>query len=179
MRFLYATCFVASPAFADDCKPAADHSALANEIIFDLRDARSTLEARLLTSQLEKLWADAPNARAQDLLDSGMRKLSEGDNYAARDYFDQLIAYCPDYAEGYHQRAYANYRLQWLDSAVDDLKRTLELNQRHIGALSLKGLALMRLGRMDEGQDFLRAAVTLNPWLKERDLLIEELGTLI
>ena len=59
---------------------------------------------------------------------------------------------------------------------MTDLERALEINPTHVAALSGKALTLMGLGRDDEAQEVLRAALALNPWLSERSLLQEPPG---
>ncbi|WP_439156379.1 tetratricopeptide repeat protein [Yoonia sp.] len=167
----------ASPATAQDCPPAPDHSARTDAIIAALGAADDQADAMVLTQELWTLWTDAPDARAQDLLDEGMRKRSGYDFLGSRDTLDQLVEYCPDYAEGYNQRAFTSYMRQDFAAALYDLDRAIEINPRHIAALSGKALTLMGLGRMDAAQEVLRAAVDLNPWLRERALLIEQPGT--
>ena len=81
------------------------------------------------------------------------------------------MAYCPDYAEGYNQRAFVSFLAHDFEAALVDLEATLALNPRHIGALSGKALTLIGLGRREDGQATLRAALALNPWLSERALL--------
>lgn len=169
-------CLVASPAMADMCPPAHDHSARQDALIADLQIAPGEAQARVLTEELWELWTDAPDAQAQALLDEGMRKRSGYDFLGSRDALDQLVEYCPDYAEGYNQRAFTSFLRQDFAAALYDLEQALAINPRHIAALSGKGLTLMGLGRMDEAQEALRDAVDLNPWLQERALLTEQPG---
>lgn len=164
----------ATPALA--CPAPPDHSDRMAEILTELKLSRGALEARQLSNALWQLWLEAPDARAQALLDDGMRKRSQFDLLGARDVLDELVAYCPDYAEGYNQRAFANYLRQDFAAALVDLDRALELQPAHIGALSGKGLTLMGLGRHAESQEVLREAVRLNPWLEERNLLVDPPG---
>ncbi len=156
---------------------APDHTARTDAIIVELGLARGQGDAKVLTDELWTLWTDAPDARAQQLLDEGMRKRSAYDFPGARDALDALVAYCPDYAEGYNQRAFVNYLRQDFAAALVDLDRVLMMSPNHIAALSGKGLTLMGLGRHDEAQMALRAAVALNPWLSERSLLTVPPGT--
>ncbi|WP_342076481.1 tetratricopeptide repeat protein [Yoonia sp. SS1-5] len=173
MKWIILPAVLAPPAFADICPPVADHSARLGEIIVDLGQARGQGEAQVLSQQLWSLWTDAPDAKAQALLDEGMRKRSSFDFLGARDTLDALVEYCPDYAEGYNQRAFASYLRQDFEAALIDLDKALSIMPNHIAALSGKGLTLMGLGRHDEAQDALRAAVEMNPWLQERALLVE------
>lgn len=143
----------------------------------ELQAARGEGEARRLTIELWTLWTDAPDATAQQLLDEGMQRRSNYDFLGARNALERLIAYCPDYAEGYNQRAFASYLGGDYAAALEDLDRALEIMPNHVAALSGKGLTLLGLGRNEEAQEALRAAVALNPWLQERSLLTEPVGT--
>ena len=87
-----------------------------------------------------------------------------------------LVAYCPDYAEGYNQRAYIAFLQKDYASALDDLEKALARDPDHIAALAGKALTEMGLGGQEAGQETLKAALKLNPWLTERRFLIEPLG---
>lgn len=177
MKWILPFCLLAQPALADICPATPDHSDRIDAIITELGVASTELDARVLTEELWTLWIDAPDARAQDLLDEGMRKREGYDFLGARDTLDALVEYCPNYAEGYNQRAFASFLRQDYAAALYDLDRALDINPRHIAALSGKALTLLGLGRMEEAQVTLRAAVALNPWLRERALLTPEPGT--
>ena len=174
---IIALCLLAQTAAAQTCPPAPDHADRMAAILYELRVAPTETHARVLTEDLWRLWTDAPDARAQELLDQGMQQRSSYDFLGARDTFDTLVEYCPDYAEGYNQRAFASFLRQDYAAALYDLDRALEINPNHIAALSGKGLTLLGMGRTDDAQDALRAAVALNPWLRERGLLAPEPGT--
>lgn len=176
MKWILPFALVAGPAFAETCPEAADHSVRLGEIVIELQAARGEGDARVLSDELWSLWTDAPDARAQALLDTGMSKRSTFDLLGSRDALDQLVEYCPDYAEGYNQRAFSNYLQQNFAAALVDLDRAIALSPNHIAAISGRGLTLMGLGRHDEAQEALKEAVALNPWLSERSLIIEPDG---
>lgn len=176
MKWIFPLCLAASPALAESCPPVTDHTQRLSEIVADLSVSRGEGEAQVLTQELWSLWTDAPDELAQAMLDEGMSRRSSFDFLGARDVLNKLVEYCPNYAEGYNQRAFASYLAQDFDAALTDLDRTLELVPNHIAALSGKGLTLMGLGRNDEAQDALRSAVEMNPWLQERVLLEEPIG---
>jgi len=170
-------CLAATPALAQTCPPVADHSARMAEIISQLGAARGQGEAQVLTQELWSLWTDAPDELAQAMLDEGMARRSSFDFLGARGVLGRLIDYCPDYAEGYNQRAFASYLARDFEAALVDLDRALALVPNHVAALSGKALTLMGLGRNQEAQVVLRTAVAMNPWLQERALLEEPMGT--
>ena len=165
-----AACALAGSAWAETCPAAPDHSAALDGLIAEIGEAKNDMDARALSNQMWELWTDAPDATAQELLDRGMRARSSYDFLNAKDALDRLVAYCPDYAEGYNQRAFVSYLSQDFGAALTDLNLTLERSPRHIGALSGKALSLLGLGRIDEARDALDAALELNPWLSERSL---------
>lgn len=176
MKWTIALLVMASPAFADTCPAAPDHSAQEAAIIAQLKALPNPVGSSELNNALWELWTDAPDETAQALLDEGMRKRSGYDLLGARTLFDQLVEYCPDYAEGYNQRAFANFLDANYEGAIFDLDIALDLNANHTGALTGKALSLLRLGRDQEAQVYLRAAVAVNPWLAERSLLTEPDG---
>jgi len=107
------------------------------------------------------------------MLDWGMARRAIYDFDAAKEAFDALVAYCPDYAEGYNQRAFVAFLRGDYAAALEDLDEALARNPSHIAALSGKALTLMGLGRMAAAQGVLRDALALNPWLPERRYLVE------
>jgi tetratricopeptide (TPR) repeat protein len=163
----------ASLSAASECPAAPDLEAPIQGLMVQLRVAPDENAERVLTDQLWSHWATAPDTRAQDMLDLGMRRRAAFDLRAAWEAFDQLVAYCPDYAEGYNQRAFVAFLWGQYGSALDDLEKALARDPDHIAALAGKALTLIGLGRGEEGQVVLRQALELNPWLPERSMLTE------
>ncbi|WP_239494565.1 tetratricopeptide repeat protein [Roseovarius amoyensis] len=171
-RYLGMMLFVlAAPARAGDCPPPPDRADELTQLIEAVQQAPDAQSARLISNDMWEIWADAPDPHAQELLDEGMTRRAAFDLNGAVAAFDALIDYCPNYAEGYNQRAFVNYIRQDYAVALPDLERTLELSPRHLGAMSGKALTLVALGRNGEAALALRAALRLNPWLSERGLL--------
>jgi Flp pilus assembly protein TadD len=172
MRIALVLTLVALPALAEGSCPAApDHGVAKAELLRDLRDARDESAAAAITADLWRLWTDAPDARAQGMLDAGMGLIGTGDATAAEMVLGDLVAYCPDFAEGWNQRAFARFLAGAHEGALGDLDRALALDPAHVPALSGKALVLMHLGRHDEAQLVLREAVRMNSWIAERALL--------
>jgi tetratricopeptide (TPR) repeat protein len=176
MKLLLSLWLVAAPAYAVACPPVADQSERLSEIIVALQAASGQGEAQELNQELWAIWTDAPDALAQAMLDEGMSRRAIYDFLGAREVFGRLVEYCPDYAEGYNQRAFASYLAGDFEAALSDLDRALAILPNHVAALSGKALTLIGLERFDDAQQVLREAVTLNPWLQERSLLVEPMG---
>lgn len=156
--------------FASDCPNPPDHSDALNALITEVRGATNDRQARLISNQMWELWADAPDEPSQALLDSGMQKRAGYDFLGALEEFDRLIAYCPDYAEGYNQRAFVNFLRQDYASALPDLDEAIARSPRHVAAIAGKALTLLAMGQTDEARDVFAMALELNPWLPERGL---------
>ena len=118
-----------------------------------------------------ELWTDAPDEQAQAILDRGMERRTAFNFLGALEDFDTLVEYCPEFAEGYNQRAFVYYLNGEFDAALRDLDRALGLSPAHIGALSGRALTLMGLSRFAEAREALQTALALNPWLPERGLI--------
>src|SRR6056297_86754 len=161
---------VASPVWAT-CPAAPDHEQALSDLIEKAQQAPSEAVGRALSNRMWELWSDAPDAHAQDLLDSGMSRREIFDYDAAMKAFDALVEYCPEYAEGYNQRGFLHFLREDFDKALPELEAALERQPRHVAARTGRALTLMALGRNAEAALELRAALDLNPWLGERHLL--------
>lgn len=177
MKWLFPLCILAAPAVAQTCPPVADSSKEQAELFAGLAAAENELAAAPFNQGLWEIWTDAPDEIAQAMLDDGMARRGVYDFAGAVTVLSRLVDYCPDYAEGYNQRAFAFFLGGDFVAALIDLDATLAIQPDHVGALSGKGLTLLRLGREAEAQEALRAAVALNPWLAERALIAEPAGT--
>ena len=136
-----------------------------------LQKSTSETEATPVANMLWRDFTRAPDAHSQDLLDKGMRRIRQGAADTAEPILDELITYCPDYAEGWNQRAFARFLTGNYDGALEDLERTLEIEPRHFGALAGKGLTLLRQGRQVQAHQALREGLAVHPWMNERHLL--------
>ncbi len=175
MRILIPLALLAAPAFAQ-CPPSPDIAAEEDALFAEIAEAGSPMTAREMSDDLWRLWTQAPDEAAQEMLDEAMRRARVSDLLGARESLTDLIAYCPDYAEGWNQRAFVAFRVQDYEAALADLDRAEKLNPRHLGVLTGKALTLINMGREAEAVPVLRAALALNPYLSERALLDGILG---
>ncbi|MCZ4352267.1 hypothetical protein O4H61_07025 [Roseovarius aestuarii] len=163
--------FLGVPALAQVCPDAPDHSTALTELIDAAQRAENASAALEISNQMWGLWADAPDRYAQELLDEGMSRRRSHDYAGALKAIEALIEYCPDYAEGYNQRAFVNFLRADYAAALPDLERAVALSPRHIAAMTGQAMTLMALERNAEAALTLRGALKLNPWLSERNLL--------
>ncbi len=175
IRFVAVLSLLAASAAAE-CPEPADISRAQSMLAADLRAAPSEAVAREVQNQLWRLWTRAPDEAAQQMLDRGMALRESYDFVGSRAALDELVAYCPTFAEGYNQRAFSAFLAHDFGAALTDLERVVEMNPDHVPARAGLALTLMGLGRTQAAQAVLRDAVERNPWLAERALLREPPG---
>lgn len=171
MKHLIFTLMIcAGPALAE-CPANADISSDLERLIEQARAAENDAAGQAVARQMWELWLMAPDSAAQEVLDRGMRARSSFDFLTATEAFTRLVDYCPDYAEGYNQRAFISFLREDYALALVDLDAALARSPRHVGAQSGRALTLMNLGRLEEARGQLLEALDNNPWLSERYLL--------
>ena len=160
----------ASPVWAD-CPENPDFASELDALYGALLLAENDAEAQGFSNALWGYWTQAPDDTAQEMLDRGMSQRASYDLLGAQQTLTTLTEYCPGFAEGWNQRAFARYLSGQYEDAIPDLDRALEIRPRHLGALTGKALTLLALERKAEAVLVLRQALELNPWLSERHLL--------
>ncbi|MFQ5624868.1 MAG: tetratricopeptide repeat protein [Paracoccaceae bacterium] len=162
--------------FATTCPPVPDRSEEKAALFKALALSADPQTARAAADELWRIWMTAPDRNAQAMLNHGMGLRKGFDFEGSVAVLNELVAYCPDYAEGWNQRAFSRYLGGDFKGAIEDIDRTLEIEPDHFGALSGKVLSLNRIGQSDLAQAVLRRALKVHPWLNERGALLPEKG---
>lgn len=163
----------ASPALAGDaarpdCPDPLKFQRQKSELMDELQATRNRDAGLFLTRRLVAIYTTAPNWHAQQMLDHGIRARMMADLETAGDALDGLIAYCPDFAEAYHQRALLRRAEGDFDGALRDLDAALDLAPDHLGAMARKAQVLGALGRVKDAADMRARVLDLNPWMPPR-----------
>lgn len=159
-------------ALAEICPESPDISEQRDALLETLADTDSPETAQNIGAALWHLWRTAPDAQSQDLLNRGIARREAYDFADSEQILDELISYCPEYSEGYNQRAFTRFLRENYDASLEDLDQVLEWEPNHFGALSGKAIVFMRMGRTILGQAVLRRALEIHPWLAERSMLV-------
>ncbi|MGI1663481.1 tetratricopeptide repeat protein [Palleronia sp. KMU-117] len=155
--------------------PAARADEAALDSLFEQLKAADPEAAQQIESQIWDEWSRSGSAAMDLLLDRGREAMEAEDNAAAIEHFSALIDHAPDFAEGYNARAMAFYSEGDYGEALADIRRTLELNPRHFGALSGLALILQELGMEDQALEVWRSVADLNPNAEGAQEAIESL----
>ncbi len=152
-----AVSFAVFPAWADQKDPRLD------SLFGQLLTTADFAKAAQLTGEIWEVWIDAGEPEIDQLMTDGVNALDVGDFKRALTAFDQIVAMRPGFAEGWNKRATVYYLMGRMDESLDDVERTLELEPRHFGALSGRGLIYMATGQMPQALAAFEHALDTNP----------------
>jgi tetratricopeptide (TPR) repeat protein len=149
----------------------ADYEKARNQLFAALAAAPDEATARRIAANIWRLWFQAPDAEAEQLMEEVQERRLRRDLATALKLLDRLVAQAPGWAEAWNQRATIRFMVGDYEGSLADIDQVLPLEPKHFGALSGEAMILMRLGRNEEAQTALRRAVEINPFLIERVLL--------
>lgn len=109
------------------------------------------------------VWCDHHDERAKTRMVLGIGHLAAGDLDQARAVFDDLISRYERWAEAWNKRATVLFLLGLDAASVSDIRRTLELEPRHFGALGGLAQIGLRNGNPDAARAALEALLRINP----------------
>lgn len=171
MRFalaLFAFLLPAATAVAAD-PPSAD------KLLDKLAHAQTQREARAIERQLQDLWSHSGSPTADLLLERSEKALDDDDTDTAQAILEKLTDVAPTFAEGWHQRAAVDARLENYEDAMMCLRQVLALQPKHFGALAELGGILEDFGDKPRALAAYRQAIKLNPHMDGLEDRIREL----
>ena len=113
--------------------------------------------------QIWSEWSQSGSPAMDLLLDRGRTALESGDLGAAIEHLTALTDHAPDFAEGWNARATAYYQAEKYGPSLADIRRALELEPRHFGAISGLALILEELGYPEDALKAYREVLTIHP----------------
>lgn len=162
IRILLATTVAAAMA----CTAAADQNDPRLEELFsNLGDDVDESDATRITNEIWQIWHQFEDPEVQSRFDKGLIYMGEGEIDKAVAEFGHVIAMAPDFAEAWNKRATAYYMIGDTRLSAVDVKKTLELEPRHFGALSGLGLLYGQHGKIGAAIKAFEEALAVNPHL--------------
>ena len=164
---------VFSPDLRAQTPLTAETIAERDRLLEALRTAPTEAAGQGTAYQVWQFWMhQAPDADSAAMMEQVLERRRQYDLAGAMEHLDRLVAHAPDWSEAWNQRATVLYFQEDYDRSLEDVEQVLALEPKHFGALAGKAVMLMRQGRITLGQQALREALAIHPWLSERRMLL-------
>jgi tetratricopeptide (TPR) repeat protein len=130
-----------------------------------------------LEDQIWRLWMHHPHRLAARALDRAASDIAAQRYDLAETRLELLLRARPDFAEAWNKRATLYYLLERDEDSVHDIRRTLELEPRHFGALCGLGEICVSRGDREAALFVFQTALRVNPHLEGARTAVEQLGS--
>jgi tetratricopeptide (TPR) repeat protein len=144
-----------------------------------LQDPAIGSEVLRIEPQIWDSWTHAGTMEQNEKLAKAMASMNVGDGPGALKQLDALVVEAPQFAEAWNKRATLYFLLGRMEDSLADIVTTLELEPRHFGALSGRGMIYMRQGKNPEALAAFREALVINPSMTGAKLSIQQLEKLV
>jgi len=122
--------------------------------------------AKIVEARIWQLWVHHDNPDVDQRMAVGMAAMTPGNLDRSLAAFDKVIELAPDFAEGWNKRATVHFMMGSYDASVNDIRRTLDLEPRHFGALSGLGLIFDAIGNTAAAVKVWEKALRVHPHME-------------
>ncbi|WP_246273079.1 tetratricopeptide repeat protein [Oricola thermophila] len=141
---------VAPPPVYEDVPLASDKgTARIDELFGELKKARDRRHAAAIAESIWNEWYRSGSATIDLFMTWANDAFEEKKYNVALDFLDQVVIRAPDFAEGWNRRATVHYAMDNFAKSMTDIRKALELEPRHFGALAGMATILERTGRKE------------------------------
>jgi tetratricopeptide (TPR) repeat protein len=139
----------------------------------ELAATKSDADARAVEERIWTFWRSFADAQSREFLAASREAQLRFDYDEALVYLKALVKHAPQFAEGWNQLGYVYFLAGKYDESFAAIAHVLELEPLHYAALAGEGIILYQQGKIDEAQAPLKRALAIDPWLKERNLILD------
>ncbi len=162
-------------ALAPKPAPEAKRKQLLDGLFDRLRKAGDQGDARRIAALIERVWLNSYSDTANLLMQRAIVSMQAGDYPLALSLFDKLVAWEPDWAEAWNQRATMRFLTGDADGAMADISEVVKLEPRHFGALAGMGMILQGEGLDKSALKIFKKALGIYPLEPNIQKLVEKL----
>ncbi len=145
------------PAVADQSSPKLP------ALFKQLQSSDAAPEIARIETTIWQIWVHHGDTEVDRRMAIGIMDMTQGHLDRSLAAFDTVVELAPDFAEGWNKRATVHYMLGNYEASVNDIRRTLDLEPRHFGALSGLGLIFDAIGNGAAALKVWERALTIHP----------------
>ncbi|MGH6821237.1 MAG: tetratricopeptide repeat protein [Methylocella sp.] len=120
-------------------------------------------DALSVEQDIWELWMSSDSPTAEILLQQATRAMNDKANEPALAILDRLTGAYPNFAEAWNKRATLHFMMGNFAASLADIEKVLDLEPRHFGALSGKGLIHQRQKNYSAAISAFEEALAINP----------------
>jgi len=129
--------------------------------------------AAAISDLVWKSWIYHENPIVRSLMKEGINSMAAGDLQEAKWRFTNAAHFDPNYAEAWNKLATVYYLMGEQELSLSAIESTLEIEPRHFGAISGRGLVLLKLERFGEAASAFRDVKGPYPAAQETNTNVE------
>ena len=157
-----------------------DRDVKLNRLFDQLKKSNNASKALKIETKIWNIWSTHPTQeKLTRLLAKGSNLMSKGKLVPAYKIFSTIVDSEPNWAEGWNKRATVFYLMGRFQDSLNDIDEVLKRESRHFGALSGKGLVLIKLENYEKAIKSYQAAQKIYPSIKTAKIMIPQLKELI
>jgi tetratricopeptide (TPR) repeat protein len=153
---------------------AVERAEQLDTLFADLRK-QDDAAARQTEGRIWSLWMQSESAADDLVLARATAAMNAGNFKQSEELLTSLVAKTTTYAEAWNKRATLYFLMGRLDDSLADIVKTLDLEPRHFGALSGRGMIYARQGKLREALAAYREALAINPHLPGTQATVRQL----
>jgi len=165
MRRLFAilfTSFLSASAWAE--AGLNDYAVRLDKLFAELHGNLDETTSKLIEVQIWSVWANESTPEAVAQLAEASSAMNAGAFDVAEKKLIAIVQAHPDFAEAWNRRATLYFMQGRYEESLADISHVLDLEPRHFGALSGKGMVLRAQGKPAEALRAMKDALEINPY---------------
>ena len=143
--------------------PAESRADRLDTLLAKLHREVSPVDARSAEQDIWTIWMESDSPTAEILLRQATRAMNDGAPEPALSILNRLTGAYPDFAEAWNKRATLHFIMGNDQASLADIDHVLELEPRHFGALSGRGMIEQRRKNYGAAIAAFKEALAINP----------------
>ena len=152
--------------------------------LFEQLQTKETETALKIEKKIWKIWSTHPSKgrkgyRLSEMLAKGELMIVKKNLNEAIQIFSLIISVDPNWAEAWNKRATALYLSGKYEDSINDIKKVLQLEPRHFGAISGLGMNQIELRNYRQALKSYKKALKIYPTMQSAKKMVSFLNSLI